>query len=87
MFHNGSNYDYHLRIKKLAEGSERQFECLGENTEKYKTFFLTIKKETENNKTITNKIKLVDTVRFMLMYKTKVCRTRQNYATQIWTFS
>ena len=37
-FHNGSNYDYHLIIKELANEFERQFECLGENTEKYKNF-------------------------------------------------
>ena len=36
-FHNSSNYDYHFIIKELENESERQFECLGENTEKYKT--------------------------------------------------
>ena len=33
-FHNGSNYDLHFVIKKLAEEFEKQFICLGENTEK-----------------------------------------------------
>ena len=31
-------------IKELAEELERQFECLGENTEKYITFSVPIKK-------------------------------------------
>ena len=35
--HNGS-YDYHFITKKLAEEFKGQFECLGENTEKYVTF-------------------------------------------------
>ena len=37
--HRSSNYDYRFIIKKLANESEGQFECLGENKEKYKTFF------------------------------------------------
>ena len=37
-FHNGSNYDYHFIIKELAEKSEKQFTCLGQNTEKYIVF-------------------------------------------------
>ena len=37
-FHDGSNYDYHFMIKELANQSEAQFECLGENSEKYKLF-------------------------------------------------
>ena len=45
VFHNGSNYDYHFIIKELASKFEEQFECLGENTEKYKTFSVPIEKE------------------------------------------
>ena len=37
MFHNGSTYDYQFIIKELAEEFEGEFECLGENTEKYIT--------------------------------------------------
>ena len=33
VFHKGSNYDYHFIIKKLAEEFEKQFTCLGDNTE------------------------------------------------------
>ena len=42
-FHNGSNYDYHFIIKALAE--EKQFTCLGRNTEKYINFTVQIEKE------------------------------------------
>ena len=45
VFHNGSTYDYHFLIKQLAEEFKGQFECLGENTEKYITFSVPIKKE------------------------------------------
>ena len=37
VFHNGSTYEYHFIIKELAEEFEGEFECLGENTEKYST--------------------------------------------------
>ena len=39
---NGSNYDYHLIIKELAEEFKKQFNCSGENTEKYMTFTVSI---------------------------------------------
>ena len=40
VFHNGSNYNCHFIIKKLAYKFEGKFECLEENVEKYKTFSL-----------------------------------------------
>ena len=63
--HNGSKYDYHFIIRELAEEFKGQFECLGENTEKYITFSIPIKKEHDNGKTITYKIKFIDSCRFM----------------------
>ena len=63
--HNGSKYDYHFIIKELTEEFKGQFECLGENTEKYITFSIQIKKENDVDKTITYKIKFIDTCRFM----------------------
>ena len=42
--HNSSVYDYHFIIKELAEDVKGEFECLGENTEKYITFSVRIKK-------------------------------------------
>ena len=44
VIHNGSSYDYHFIIKQLPEELKGQFECLGENTEKYITFLVPIKK-------------------------------------------
>ena len=52
-------------MKELAEEFKGQFECLGENTEKYITFSIQIKKENDVDKTITYKIKFIDTCRFM----------------------
>ena len=34
IFHNGSTYDYDFIIKELVKELERNFDCLGENTEK-----------------------------------------------------
>ena len=71
--HNDSNCDYHLIIKELANEFERNFECLGENTEKYKTFYLSIEKElpkididgNESVVTTSYKIKFIDSAKFM----------------------
>ena len=73
VFHDGSNYNCHFIIKELANKSEGQSECLGENTEKYKTVFAPIEKEvtkvdkdvTDNIITISYKIKFIDSARFM----------------------
>ena len=73
MFHNGSTYDYHFTIKDLAEQFDREFECLGENIEKYIPFSVPIKKEiTKKDKNgndkitkISYKIKFIDSYRFM----------------------
>ena len=73
VFHNGSNYDYHFIIKGLGNEFEGQFECLGENTEKYKTFSVLIENQgtkadedgSESIETISYKIKFVDSARFM----------------------
>ena len=81
VFHNGSVYDYHFIIKYLARKFEGHFTRLGENTEKYITFSVPIRKvingdndnDNDNNnynnnnkaKTITYRIKFVDSYRFM----------------------
>ena len=44
IFHNGSTCDYHFIIRELVKEFEGNFECLGENTEKYITFSVPIKK-------------------------------------------
>ena len=68
VFHNGSTDDYHFIIKELGKEFNGNFECLGENTGKYITFSIPLKKEIKNkNKIIeiTYKIKFIDSFRFM----------------------
>ena len=66
VFHNGSTYDYHFIIKKLVKEFKGNFECLGENTEKYITFSVPIEKKIENKDLeITYKIKFIDSYRFI----------------------
>ena len=67
-FHNGSTYDCHFIIKELVKEFDGNFECLGENTEKYITFSVPIKKEIKNKNKIIEiayKIKFIDSFRFM----------------------
>ena len=64
VFHNGSSYDYHFIIKRLAEEFEKDFQCLGEN--KKKTMFsVPIKKESNNDLTLIYSIKFIESFRFM----------------------
>ena len=73
VFHNGSTYDYHFIIKELVKEFDGNFECLGENTEKYITFSAPIKKKIENkNIEITYKITFIDNYRFMSMPLSKL---------------
>ena len=73
IFHNGSNYYYHFIIKELANAFEWKFTCSGENTEKYISFSVPIEKEVkriskkdeEITKTISWKLKLINSARFM----------------------
>ena len=60
VFRNGSTYDYHFIIKVLVKEFEGNFDCLGENTEKFITFSVPLK-----NLEITHKIKFSDSFRFM----------------------
>ena len=73
VFHNGSTYDYLFIIKNLAEEFEGEFECLGENTEKYITFSVPIKKE------ITKKDKIVKIsykIKFIVNIAINICQHR-----------
>ena len=65
---------YLIIIKELVEEFERQFTCLGENTERYITFSIPIKnevrrinkKEEKVTKTISYRLKFIDSARFMI---------------------
>ena len=48
VFRNSSTYDYHFIIKELVKEFEGNFDCLGENTEKYIAFSVPLKKKIEN---------------------------------------
>ena len=65
VFQNGSTFEYYFIFKELAKDSEGQFEYLGEDSEKYITFSVPIKKEHDNGKTIACKLKFIDSFRFM----------------------
>ena len=53
-------------ITELTKEFEDQIESLEENTDKYITFSVPIKKELDNGKTITYKLKFIDSFRFVL---------------------
>ena len=73
VFDNGSTYDYHFIINELVKEFMGNFECLGENTEKYITFSLPIKKKIKNKDLeITYKIKFIGSYRFMSLSLSKL---------------
>ena len=65
IIHNAS-YDTHFIINQLAEEFKGELNCIGENMEKYITFSVLIKKECGDGKTITHKLRFIDSFRFML---------------------
>ena len=72
VFHNGSTYDYHFIINQLPKEFDDQLECLGKNTEEYIAFSVRISKELDNGKTITYKLKFIDSFRFMSISLSKL---------------
>ena len=63
-----ASYDTHFMIYQLAAEFKGELNCIGDNMEKYITFSVPIKKEfinDGNKKTITCKLKLIDSYRFM----------------------
>ena len=67
-------------MKELAKEFEGQFECSGEHTEKYITFSVPLKKELDNGKTITYKLKFIDRFRFMSTSLSKICDLSEVYS-------
>ena len=73
VFHNRSNYDYHIIMKELAEKFKKQFTCLAEDTEKYITFTVPTEKEAtkidsngdEITKNISYILQIIDSMIFM----------------------
>ena len=54
IIHNGG-YDTHFIINQLAIEFKGELNCIGDNMEKYITFFVPIKKRLNNGKTVTHK--------------------------------
>ena len=73
VFHKGSKYDFHLIVKELGNETDGQFDCIAENSEKYKTFSVPVKSEAvkidkEGNKAtefISSSIKFIDRLGFV----------------------
>ena len=64
IIHNAS-YDTHFIINQLAKEFKDELDCIGENVEKYITFSVPIKKKCDDNKTITHKLRFIDSFIFM----------------------
>ena len=64
IIHNAS-YDTHFSLNQLAIEFKDEINWIGDNMEKYITFSVPIKKECDNGKTITYKLKFVDSFRFV----------------------
>ena len=64
VIHN-AGYDTHFTINQLAEEFKGEFDCIGENMEKYITFLVPIKKKCDNGKTMSYKLKFIDIFKFM----------------------
>ena len=64
VIHNAS-YDTHFIINQLAKEFKGELDCIGENMEKYITFSVPIKKKCDDGKTVTQKLKFIDSFRFM----------------------
>ena len=62
---NNATYDTHFIINQLAEEFKRELNCTGENMEKYITFSVPIKKEGDNGKKTAQKLRFIDSFRFM----------------------
>ena len=67
VFHNGCNYDYHFMIKELAKEFKGQFNCLGENCEKYIIFPVPIEKEVTRINKMEKKLQKVYLAQYNLL--------------------
>ena len=58
-------YDTRFIINQLAEEFKGDLDCIGENMEKYIAFSAPIKKKCGDSKTITHKLRFIDSFTFM----------------------
>ena len=66
IIHN-AGYDTHFIINQLTKECNGELNCIGENMEKCTTFSVPIKKKCDDSKTITYKLRFIDSFRFMLI--------------------
>ena len=64
IIHNAT-FHTHFILNQLAIKFKGEVNCIGDNMEKYITFSVPIKKECDNGKIITYKLKFIDSFRFM----------------------
>ena len=64
IIHN-TTYDTHFMLNQLTIEFKSELNYIGDNMEKYIIFSVPIKKECENGKIITYKLKFIDSFRFM----------------------
>ena len=64
IIHNAS-YDTHFILEQLAKEFKGELNCIVDNMEKYITFSVPIEKKYDNCKTVTHKLKFIDSFRFM----------------------
>ena len=69
VFYNETNYDYHLITKGLTEEVKGQFNCLGENTKKYITLSVPIKKKLKIDKKLRRNYKKIYLTDYDLLTK------------------
>ena len=67
----------HFIINELAAN------CIGENMEKYVTFFVPIKEKCDYSKTITYKLRFIDSFRFMITCLETLIVQNANHARKI----
>ena len=74
------NLTNHIIIKELAKKIQKQFACLGENTEKYKTFSVPIEREVTRidtngegiTKNVSYRLQFIDSARFMASWFNRI---------------
>ena len=64
IIHNAS-YDTHFIIDQLAKKFKGQLNCIGDNMKNISLFLYQSRKKCDNGKKITNKLKFIDSFRFM----------------------
>ena len=66
VIHNGSNYDFHLRIKELAAESKEEIHCIPEDKQKYKSFSIPIMYKSAEKYEYPCNLRFIDSKKFML---------------------